>query len=240
MNKEEFSYELTKKAEKIQINITKQQVIQFYEYMNLLLEWNKKMNLTAITEPKDVILKHFIDSITINKYLKDTKNVMDIGTGAGFPGIPLKMINPDLNFTLVDSLNKRILFLEEVCCRMQLKQVECLHARAEELAKNGKYREQYDIVVSRAVARLATLLEYMLPFIRLGGKGICMKGSHSQEEVDEAQGALEVLGGEIEKVENIILPDSDMERNIIVIRKIRETPKQYPRKAGMASKQPIM
>ena len=240
MDNLEFNKQLINYANTLNIEVSEEQANKFYEYMKLLLDWNNKINLTAITDEKEIIIKHFIDSISINKYIKGQKNVMDIGTGAGFPGIPLKMINPDLNFTLVDSLNKRILFLEEVCCRMQLKQVECLHARAEELAKNGKYREQYDIVVSRAVARLATLLEYMLPFIRLGGKGICMKGSHSQEEVDEAQGALEVLGGEIEKVENIILPDSDMERNIIVIRKIRETPKQYPRKAGMASKQPIM
>ena len=240
MEKEQFSYELAEKARKIGIDITQDNVERFYEYMNLLLEWNEKINLTAITEPNEVILKHFIDSITINKYLKEANTIMDIGTGAGFPGIPLKIINFNKKFTLVDSLNKRINYLKEVCQKLRLNEVECLHARAEELASNKTYREQYDVVTSRAVARLSTLLEYMLPFVKVGGRCICMKGANPKEEIEEAKKAVEVLGGRIEKIDNFILPDSEMERNIIVIEKIKKTPNCYPRRAGIPSKQPIM
>lgn len=240
MEKEQFSYELTEKARKIGIDITQDDVERFYEYMNLLLEWNEKINLTAITEQNEVILKHFIDSITINKYLKEANTIMDIGTGAGFPGIPLKIINFNKKFTLVDSLNKRINYLKEVCQKLCLNEVECLHARAEELANNKTYREQYDVVTSRAVARLSTLLEYMLPFVKVGGRCICMKGANPKAEIEEAKKAVEVLGGRIEKIDNFLLPDSDMERNIIIIEKIKKTPNCYPRKAGIPSKQPII
>lgn len=240
MEKEAFFEELIKKAKKIDVDITQSEANQFYKYMNLLLEWNEKINLTAITEPDEIILKHFIDSITINKYLYNANSIMDIGTGAGFPGIPLKILHSELEFTLLDSLNKRILFLEDVCKKINLQKIYCLHARAEELAKNKKYRQQYDVVTSRAVARLSTLLEYMLPFVKIGGKCICMKGANCQEELEEAQKAVEILGGKIEKVEKFVLPESDMERNIIVINKEKETPKQYPRKAGIPSKQPIV
>ena len=240
MEKEQFSYEFTEKARKIGIDMTQDNVEQFYEYMNLLLEWNEKINLTAITEPNEIILKHFIDSITINKYLKEANTIMDIGTGAGFPGIPLKIINLNKKFTLVDSLNKRINYLKEVCQKLCLNEVECLHARAEEIANNEKYREQYYVVTSRAVARMSTLLEYMLPFVKVGGCCICMKGSNVGEELEEAKKAVEVLGGRIEKIDNFLLPDSDMERNIIVIEKIKKTPSCYPRKAGIPSKQPIV
>ncbi len=240
MKKEEFSAELIEKAKKIEVDILSEEAYQFYEYMDLLLEWNKNINLTAITEPKDVILKHFIDSITINKYLKGIGNVMDIGTGAGFPSIPLKIINPKIQFTLVDSLNKRIVFLKNVCKEINLGNIECIHARAEELAKNKKYRQMYDVVTSRAVAKLCTLLEYMIPFVKIGGRCICMKGANIEEELNEASKAIEVLGGEIESIDKFSLPDSDMERNIIIIKKIKETPSCYPRKAGMPTKQPII
>ena len=236
----EFSNELLEKAKKIHIILTQEQVEQFYRYMQLLVEWNEKMNLTAITEQKEVILKHFIDSISINKYIKDVEKVIDVGTGAGFPGIPLKIINKEVSFTLMDSLNKRITFVQEVSNMLYLDKIECLHARAEELSSNVRYREQYDIVTSRAVARLSTLLEYMLPFVKEGGKCICMKGSHFEEELEESKKAIEVLGGELETVEHFVLPDSDIERNIIVIKKVRNTPKKYPRKAGVPSKQPII
>lgn len=165
---------------------------------------------------------------------------MDIGTGAGFPGIPLKILNEDKKIILVDSLNKRINFLNEVCKEIEFKNIECIHSRAEELAANPLYKEQCDIVTSRAVARLATLLEYMLPFVKVGGKCICMKGSTINEELKEAEKAIQILGGKIECVENMVLPDSEQERNIIVIKKIRNTPSKYPRKAGVPSKQPII
>jgi len=240
MDNKEFVEELINKSQKIGINISEEEANKFYNYMNLLLEWNEKINLTAITAPNEVILKHFVDSITINKYIEDKNTIMDIGTGAGFPGIPLKIINKDKKFILVDSLNKRINFLNEVSEKLNLENIECIHSRAEELAVNINYREKSDIVTSRAVARLATLLEYMFPFVKVGGKCICMKGANIKEELEEAKKAIEVLGGEIEEVEKFYLPDTDMERNIVVIKKVKNTPNKYPRKAGMPSKQPII
>ena len=165
---------------------------------------------------------------------------MDIGTGAGFPGIPIKILNKENKVILVDSLNKRINFLKEVCNTLELCNVECIHSRAEELANNKNYREKQDIVVSRAVARLNVLLEYMLPFVKVGGKCICMKGFDIEEELNEAKNAIDILGGKIEIVDEIVLPDSDIKRNIIIVKKVKETNKKYPRKAGMPSKQPIV
>ena len=240
MNIEEFSKELTKLASKIEIELSLDETEKLYKFMCLLLEWNEKINLTAITEPEDIILKHFVDSITIKKYIKSENKVLDMGTGAGFPGIPLKIISSDTYFTLVDSLNKRIIFLNEVCDKLKLDKIENIHSRAEELAKNKKYREQYDVVTSRAVARLASLVEYMLPFVKVGGKCICMKGSNVDEELIEAKKAINVLGGEIEKVDKFLLPNSDIERNIVIIKKIKNTSCKYPRKPGTATKQPII
>ncbi len=240
MNIEEFSKELTKLASKIEIELSLDEIEKLYKFMYLLLEWNEKINLTAITEPEDIILKHFVDSITIKKYIKSENKVLDMGTGAGFPGIPLKIISSDTYFTLVDSLNKRIIFLNEVCDKLKLDKIENIHSRAEELAKNKKYREQYDVVTSRAVARLASLVEYMLPFVKVGGRCICMKGSNVDEELIEAKKAINVLGGEIEKVDKFLLPNSDIERNIVIIKKIKNTSCKYPRKPGTATKQPII
>ena len=240
MNIEEFSKELTKLASKIEIQLSLDEIEKLYKFMYLLLEWNEKINLTAITEPEDIILKHFVDSITIKKYIKSENKVLDMGTGAGFPGIPLKIISSDTYFTLVDSLNKRIIFLNEVCDKLKLDKIENIHSRAEELAKNKKYREQYDVVTSRAVARLASLVEYMLPFVKVGGICICMKGSNVDEELIEAKKAINVLGGEIEKVDKFLLPNSDIERNIVIIKKIKNTSCKYPRKPGTATKQPII
>lgn len=239
MDRESFSNDLIEKSKKVNVEIDKIKEEQFYQYMQLLIEWNEKINLTAITEPKDIILKHFIDSITINKYIKDSDNIMDIGTGAGFPGIPLKIMNSDKKFVLVDALNKRINFLNQVCEKLGLKDIKCIHTRAEELANNAEHREIYEIVVSRAVARLNILLEYMLPFVKVGGLCICMKGPNIEEELKEAEKAILVLGGKVEKVENFLLPESDVERNIVIIKKVKNTPNQYPRKAGLPSKQPI-
>lgn len=240
MDKEMFFTEITKNAEIINEHITQKQSDDLFKYMKLLIEWNNKINLTAITDENEIILKHFIDSITINKYLKGKKSVLDIGTGAGFPGMPLKILNTDINFTLADSLNKRIMFLEEVCKELNLKNISCVHGRAEELGNNEKYREKYDVVTSRAVAKLNVLLEYMLPFVKVGGECICMKGPNIKEEIDEINSALKVLGGRIKKIENMVLPNSDNERNIIVIEKIARTPSKYPRKAGIPSKQPLI
>lgn len=240
MERESFSKELIEKAKKVNIEIDDKKEEQFYNYMKLLLEWNEKINLTAITEQNDIILKHFIDSITINKYIEQSNSIIDIGTGAGFPGIPLKIMNQNKKITLVDSLNKRINFLNEVCKEISLENIQCIHARAEELASDLEYRENYETVVSRAVARLNVLIEYMLPFVKKGGLCICMKGQNIDRELEEAKNAIKVLGGKIKSVESFFLPDSDIERNVIIIEKVVETPKKYPRKAGLPSKQPII
>ncbi len=238
MEYKEFEKEIIKNGKKIGLDIAEKESKNLYKYMLLMLEWNENVNLTAITEEKEIIYKHFIDSLSVNKYLTNKEKIMDIGTGAGFPGIPLKIFNEDLNFILVDSLNKRINFLEEVKNELNLNKLELVHARAEELAKNKNYREKMDIVVSRAVARLRILAEYMLPFVKKNGICICMKGPNIEEEIEESKKSLEILGGKIEKIEHIILP-GDLERNIILIRKIKETPSRYPRKAGTPVKQPL-
>jgi len=239
MNKEEFDIELIEKAKKINIDISKNQSELFFEYMNLLIEWNKKINLTAITEANDIILKHFIDSISIIKYIKETENVLDIGTGAGFPGIPLKILLSNNEFVLLDSLNKRIAFLNNVIENLNLKNINAEHNRAEDFIKKEKQRNGYDVVVSRAVAKLNVLVEYMLPFTKIGGICICMKSFEIKEELEEAKNAIEILGGELEKIDTINLPDSDIKRKIIIIKKIKDTPLKYPRKAGTPVKEPI-
>lgn len=212
---------------------------KFYDYMNLLVEWNKKINLTAITEEKDIILKHFVDSLTVLKYIKEDKSIVDVGTGAGFPGIPLAIMNDSLKITLVDSLNKRINFLNEVCNKINLKNTKAIHARAEEFGQDNNYRESYDVAISRAVANLTVLAEYLLPLVKVGGKIICMKGPDIEEELKQAGSAIDILGGKIEKCDNFCLPKSDISRNIIIINKIKETPKKYPRKAGTPAKTPL-
>ena len=236
MEFENFLKELKNKSEQININLENEQIKKFYEYMNLLIEWNEKFNLTAIVEPKEIILKHFIDSLTIEKYINEGEKVIDVGTGAGFPGIPLSIYKPKINITLLDSLNKRIIFLQEVIEKLEMKNIEAVHGRAEEFAKNK--REMFDIATSRAVAPLNILLEYLLPFVKIGGTCLCMKGSNI-DEVDDAKNALEVLGGKIEKIETIKLPESDIVRNIIIVRKVKNTPVKYPRKSGIPAKQPL-
>lgn len=238
MEIQEFSQELKEKLKLINIELEDKQIEKLYDYMNLLLEWNEKINLTAIIEPKEVILKHFVDSATILKYIENHMSVVDVGTGAGFPGIPLNIINTNAKYTLVDSLNKRINFLNEVIEKVDLQNINTVHSRIEDFTKNNK--ESFDIATSRAVASLNVLLEYLLPLVKVGGICICMKGSNVKEEIENASKALEILGGQIEKVEEIILPDSDIERNIVIVRKVKNTPNKYPRKAGMATKEPIV
>lgn len=239
MNYNEFKEEITNKSNILQIKLNDNQINCLYNFMNMLLEKNKVMNLTGITEPKEVILKHFIDSLTIAKYINNNENVIDIGTGAGFPGIPLKIYNSTYEICLLDSLNKRINFLNEVCNELRIDNVKTYHGRAEEYGNNKEHREKYDIAISRAVANMTTLVEYLLPFVKVGGICICMKGNEIEEELEQAKYAIKELGGKIEKVERFNLPNSDMERNIIVITKTKETPNRYPRKAGTPSKMPL-
>lgn len=212
---------------------------QFEKYMKLLVEWNKKVNLTAITEHDDIILKHFVDSLTIEKYINNGASVIDVGTGAGFPGIPLKIYNESLDVTLLDSLNKRINFLNEVIKELDLEKIKTIHLRAEDGGKDKMLREKFDVATSRAVANLSTLSEYLLPFVKVGGEAICMKGPNVEDELKDAKKAIKILGGEVEKNEKIVLPNSDIERNIIIIKKVKPTPKSFPRKAGTPSKAPI-
>ena len=231
--------DFVQRLKEFNIKINDEQIKKFMNYMNLLLEWNEKINLTAITQPEEVKLKHFVDSLTVLKYINDDDKVIDIGTGAGFPGIPLKIMNENTKITLLDSLNKRINFLNIVIETLNLRNIQAIHGRAEEIARNKLYREKYDVAVSRAVANLSTLTEYMLPFVKVGGKCICMKGANVNEELERAQNAIKELGGEIERVDNFYLSDNDNERNIIVIKKVKETNPKYPRKAGMPSKEPL-
>ena len=239
MNIKEFSNLMIDYGKEIDIVFTEEQLQKFYQYMNLLIEWNKKINLTAIVEPKEIILKHFIDSLTIIKYIEANKSVIDIGTGAGFPGIPVKIMREDLDITLLDSLNKRIHFLDEVIQQLKLKNIITVHARIEEYAKNKQYRETFDVATSRAVANLTTLSEYMLPMVTLKGMAICMKGSEISEEISKSKNSIKLLGGEIDKIEEFILPKSDNRRNLILIKKERQTPSKYPRKPGTPSKEPL-
>lgn len=239
MEKEKFIEKMQEKSNDLGIRFSVEQTEQFFEYMNLLIEWNEKMNLTAIIEPEEIILKHFIDSITILKEIPDGSKLVDVGTGAGFPGIPLSIMNSTLKIILVDSLNKRLIFLQEVISKLQLQNVEIVHARAEEFGQNKKYRESFDIATSRAVANLSTLSEYLIPLVKLGGKTINMKAANAKEEINEAQKAIDTLGGTIEKVEEFSLPQSDIGRTVIIIKKDKKTPIKYPRKPGTPSKEPI-
>lgn len=236
---ENFNKTIIELSRKIDVEIDEQMCKQFYQYMKLLLEWNEKINLTAITEENEVILKHFIDSLTINKYIEEGETIIDIGTGAGFPGIPLAITKMENKITLVDSLNKRINFLLKVKDALKLNNVEAIHGRVEEIGKKCNHREHYNVVTSRAVAKLNILLEYMMPLVKVGGKCICMKGSNIDEEIEQSKKALNILGGEIIKVDKMVLPSTDISRNIILIKKVRETPKQYPRKPGTPAKEPI-
>ena len=239
MEKEVFVEKMQEKLRMLDVRFFMEQTEQFFEYMNLLIEWNEKMNLTAITDPEEIILKHFIDSITILKELEDDSTVVDVGTGAGFPGIPLSIMNPTLKITLVDSLNKRLIFLQEVVNKLNLKNVEIVHARAEEFGQNKKYRECFDVSTSRAVANLSTLSEYLIPLVKVNGKVISMKASEAREEINEAKKAIEILGGTIERIDEFNLPQSDIGRTVIIIRKNKQTPNKYPRKPGTPSKEPI-
>lgn len=215
------------------------QISRFMKYAELLKEWNQKINLTAIEEDKDIILKHFVDSLSILPHIKPGKTTLvDVGTGAGFPGIPVKIVRDDVEVTLLDSLDKRVNFLKEVAQTLELTGIRAVHGRAEDFGVHREYRERFDIATARAVANLPVLLEYCLPFVKVGGVFLAMKGS-SLEEVGASRKALEVLGGKIEEIREFALPFTDMQRNVVVVRKFRQTPTNYPRKAGKPSKQPL-
>lgn len=218
--------------------IQKKQFTDFYEY---LVEKNKVMNLTGITEFQEVLIKHFLDSLACVKAvdMSRIKRIMDIGTGAGFPGVPLKIAFPHLEACLLDSLKKRVNFLEETFQMLKLENITAIHGRAEEYAKNKQYRETYDICVSRAVSNLATLSEYCLPYVKTGGYFISYKSGTVQEEVEQAQKAVKILGGKIQDVVYFQLPDSEIQRSLVVIEKIKATPGRYPRKAGTPLKEPL-
>lgn len=230
-----------KDLEELQISLSEKQLLQFMTYYEMLVEWNQVMNLTAITDFDEVMKKHFIDSISLIKAydVSSSVSVIDIGTGAGFPGIPLKIAFPNLKITLLDSLNKRVNFLQAVIDELGLHDIEAIHGRAEDFAKKGKLREQYDLCVSRAVANLSTLSEYCLPYIKVGGKFISYKSEKITEESEDAKNAISILGGKIENQIEFVIPNSDIYRNLFVIKKCKETPNKYPRKAGLPAKEPL-
>ena len=225
----------------LDVRLTNKQIAQFLRYYEMLIEWNGFMNLTSITEFVEVMKKHFIDSISLIKAYDVTKNasVIDIGTGAGFPGMALKIAYPNLRITLLDSLNKRIKFLEEVITELELSDIETIHGRAEDYAKPDKLRESFDLCVSRAVANLSTLSEYCIPYVKVGGEFISYKSEKIEKEIVAAEKAINILGGKIIEQTEFLLPNSDIYRNLFIVRKEKETPAKYPRKAGTAAKEPL-
>ena len=239
MDIKEFEQIMTENLKQLNIELSDTQIKQFYNYMNILIEWNKVMNLTGITEPKEIIIKHFIDSLTVLNKIDKQSKMIDVGTGAGFPGIPIKIAFPEIEVVLLDSLNKRIKFLEEVIEKLQLKNIKTIHGRAEDYRKDKNYREKYDIAIARAVAPLNILLEYLMPFVKVNGKCICMKGSNVEEEIKNSSNAVKVLGGEIVIKEEFYIPNTDIKRSIIEIKKSKTTSNVYPRKSGTPTKAPL-
>lgn len=227
----------------LNIELSDEQLQKFKDYYDLLIQWNSFMNLTAITDWDEVVVKHFLDSLSLIKAIPNMTDVsyslIDVGTGAGFPGIPLKIAFPKLKVTLLDSLNKRVKFLNEVIDKLELENIEAIHGRAEDFAHNMTYREQYDIVVSRAVANLTVLSEFCIPFAKSGGQFVSYKSEKIEEEYEDARKAVSILGGEYSREVEFNLPLSSIYRNLFVISKKSNTPGKYPRKAGTPSKEPI-
>ena len=236
MDKEIFKNKVIKLFDKYDIQINEEEIEKLHIYMKNLLEWNKIMNLTAIDDEEEIIVKHFLDSIIIHKYLVGKRGV-DIGSGAGFPGIPLKIIDNELNILLVDSVNKKVNFMNDCISKLGLINIEAIHNRAEEIGQNSEYREQFEFATSRAVANMSTLAEYLIPLVKVGGKIYCLKGPNIEEELNEAKVAIEKLGGKIEKVEKYSIENN--ERTLVIISKIKNTEQTYPRKMGKPLKEPI-
>lgn len=240
-NRQNTAALLTDCCKKMGVPLTEGQAGQFMAYLALLLEWNEKMNLTAITEEREIVIKHFADSLSLAPAVKEgALSVIDVGTGAGFPGLPLKIARPEIRLTLLDSLQKRIGFLEEVTARLGLEDVSCVHSRAEDGGQNPAYREQFDLCVSRAVAALPVLLEYCLPFVRVGGYFVALKGPDAENELAESGVALETLGGRLTELRDVEIPGADLSHTLVFIEKTAPTPKQYPRKAGKIGKKPLL
>ena len=237
----DFTTELRAAAEAASLSLSEEQILKFTRYDALLVDWNERMNVTAITEPRDVAVKHMVDSLPAYDaaLFSGAPTVIDVGTGAGFPGIPLKIFDPSIRLTLMDSLAKRLAFLEAVVEDLGLTGVTCVHARAEDAAHEPQRRERYDIAVSRAVARLPVLLEYTLPFVKKGGHLIALKGRTAEEEATDAKRALKLLGGRLETIRPVTLPGLSAKRAVLTITKIAPTPKAYPRKAGTPAKKPL-
>ena len=232
---------LKKSLEAMNIINSQELIEKFRIYMEGVLEWNEKVNLTTITDPDEFAIKHFVDSIICANYPEyiNAAKIIDVGTGAGFPGIPLSIISPEKEFILMDSLNKRLKIIDELCQRADIKNVVTLHARAEELAKNKAHRERYDLCVSRAVANMAVLAEYCLPFIKVGGFLMAYKGPEAENEVREAEHALSLLGGRAEEIRNGNLKEFGIDHKVVVIKKVSNTPSKYPRKPGTPAKEPL-
>lgn len=232
---------LTEGCRELGIDLSDFQTEQFMIYYENLIEKNKVMNLTAITEWKDVMVKHFLDSLSIVSAVDMTavNRVLDLGTGAGFPGIPLKIVFPDIEFVLLDSLNKRVNFLNEIIDKCRLEKISAIHARAEETAKKKEYREKFDLCVSRAVANLSSLSEYCLPYVKIGGYFVSYKSGNIDMEAREAENAIKILGGVKKEMVHFQLPKSDIKRSFVIIEKKKETPAKYPRKAGLPAKEPL-
>lgn len=234
----EFENIFKKECIKNNINIKEEKIKLFYDYMKYLLDWNEKINLTAIKEEKEFIVKHFVDSLSISEIVGDNKRIIDVGTGGGFPGIPLKLLNENLNVSLVDSVNKKIMVLNDIINKMKLENIEAIHTRAEDLAQNKEYREGFDMAVSRAVSNMNTLVEYLLPFVKIGGYVVCMKGPGYEEELNSSKKAIEILGGKIEDIKELKVSD-ELDRNIIIIKKIKNTNNKYPRGQGKPLREPL-
>lgn len=232
---------LLESAQALGISLSEVQTDQFMQYLSLLLEWNEKMNLTAITDPVEVVQKHFIDCISVLPHLdlQGGETMIDVGTGAGFPGVPLKIASPALQVTLLDALQKRLTFLDTLTQSLDLSDVTLVHSRAEDGGQNPDLREQFDLCVSRAVANLAVLLEYCLPFVKVGGKLAALKGPDATQEIEQAQNALQIVGGKVTAVIPITIPHTDLQHQLVLVEKIAPTPQRYPRKAGKISKKPL-
>ena len=231
-------------AQKMGINLREEQIKKFSRYLELLVQWNQKINLTSLKTPQEIIVKHFLDSIScikvINKYINiEGISIIDVGTGAGFPGMPIKIVYPSISLSLLEARKKKTIFLEKIIKEINFQKVEILNGRAEAFGKCPDYRQKYDIVLSRAVALLSTLCEYCLPLVKVGGLFVAQKGRSYREEIDKALKAVQLLGGELIGVENVRIPFINQERHLLIIKKIKDTPSKYPRKEGLPQKRPL-